>query len=236
MLQKQRPSGRKRVTVTPIGLLEWRSTTDCATTLPLSHQSNSSPLQAFKNCQEFVAPLRSITKRLPGQECSETEKSLAPIFPSLRKDLQRCHPIGRRLDPDEEDLVNRHCVVLALFEEIYRSGGEIPQQIRAASFPYLANDLLALAADFWIEDVGALSRAFFAKHGNLTNRLSTLNPTFERSLDVGGADADLIVDDCFIELNCMTIWRDIGSREGRRWKEVCMSYRLPPAGLSAGER
>jgi len=45
-----------------------------------------------------------------------------------------------------------------------------------------------------------MSWAFYDGFADLLARPAVLNPTFDGSLDVGGADADLIVDGCLLEV------------------------------------
>lgn len=61
-------------------------------------------------------------------------------------------------------------------------------------------DLLALGSAPAIDDLCALSQLFSENHGELIERTALLNPTFAGSVDIGGADADLIVENCLIEL------------------------------------
>lgn len=60
-------------------------------------------------------------------------------------------------------------------------------------------ELLALP-DPWLEDLRQLSWAFFRDCRDLLNREHFLNPTFAGSGPIGGADADLIVERCLIEI------------------------------------
>ncbi len=46
----------------------------------------------------------------------------------------------------------------------------------------------------------AVSHRLREDHEELLDRLTVLNPTFDGSRDVGGADADLIVDGCLLDI------------------------------------
>ncbi|MGH2480861.1 MAG: hypothetical protein ACRDHW_14505, partial [Ktedonobacteraceae bacterium] len=61
-------------------------------------------------------------------------------------------------------------------------------------------ELLALPAETWLDDLGALFNLFYSRHQYLLIRPRVLNPTFAGSGDVGGADADMVVDGCLIDI------------------------------------
>ena len=121
------------------------------------------------------------------------------FFTSLDQTITRIDPARRHLAPEDERTLNRYCVVLGWFEEIYRAGLErspllqLPKEARA-------EDALALVESSWIDDLGALSEVFYLAMGNLLDHPTVLNPIFAGSRDVHGADADLIVDDCLIDV------------------------------------
>src|SRR5262249_46541666 len=126
----------------------------------------------------------------------------AAFFKSLSALLSEIKPVGCRLPAEQEDMLNRQCIVLALYERFYREGSAAfaysplyrPQPKRTVA------EMLAIAEDPWIADLGALSGAFFDRYSGLLSRPFTLNPTFDGSRDVGGADADLIVEGCLIDI------------------------------------
>src|SRR5207244_6201285 len=60
--------------------------------------------------------------------------------------------------------------------------------------------LLRLAKPEWIEDLVSLSHGFRDSQRDLLKQDATLNPKFDGSRDVGGADADLIVNRCLIDI------------------------------------
>jgi hypothetical protein len=52
----------------------------------------------------------------------------------------------------------------------------------------------------WVEDVCQLSWLFYDQYTEILTHPVVLNPTFAGSRDIGGADADLIVDNCLIDI------------------------------------
>src|SRR6266436_4002959 len=87
-----------------------------------------------------------------------------------------------------------------LFDEIYRSNRYLDGPLLVPAPRKNVDELLAIPEDAWVDDLCALSRLFYDKHSHLLSLPFTLNPTFVGSGDVGGADADLIVNGCLIEI------------------------------------
>lgn len=119
---------------------------------------------------------------------------------SLNETLQQLKPVGRRLEREQEMLLVRYCIVLALFEEIFRAGLHAKSPLILPSPKTTVNELLATSEDHWVDDLCTLSWAFYDEHSDLFSQRTTLNPTFDGSRDVGGADADLIIDGCLIDI------------------------------------
>lgn len=122
------------------------------------------------------------------------------FFPSLDETLQKLRPVRRRLAQPDEAQLNRYCFVLALLEQIFRRGYIEESLLLTPTPKSTVAELLAIAEGAWIDDLCQLSWAFYDTCSNVFARPFILNPTFDGSLDVGGADADLIVDSCLIEV------------------------------------
>jgi len=138
----------------------------------------------------------------PAAQCV---KPLLPEFAGgLSRTLAELAPVGRSLEHDAEVLLCRHCYLLALFEQIFRAGPWINSPLYELKKGATLADLLALGTDPAIDDLCALSQVFYERHGELTARAGILNPMFSGSVDIGGADADLIVENCLIELKTTT--------------------------------
>jgi hypothetical protein len=102
-----------------------------------------------------------------------------------------------------EQILARYCFVLALFEEVYREGltGRAQYGPLLSSAPKSSvEELLAIPLDGWIEDICVMSWLFYDQCHDLLHLSAHLNPGFVGSGDVGGADADLIVDRCLFEI------------------------------------
>jgi hypothetical protein len=146
----------------------------------------------------------------------------ATFLASLDDVVRRIRPVGRRLTRGAEDLLNRYCIVLALQEQIERAGTPLQSSplFDPESGQTLA-ELLAIAPDDWLDDLRALSWAAYETLGELLTHPAILNPTFDGSDDVGGADADLILDDCLVEIKTT-----LNPRWNRDWLYQLLGYTL----------
>lgn len=129
--------------------------------------------------------------------------SLAVIeafFEGLQATLEQVQPVGRLLDKEAEQLLARYCFLLGLLEEPFRSGRYRESLLMIPAPRQHLDDLLAIPQQIWIDDLCGLSRLFYNTHAHLLSRPHLLNPIFAGSTDVGGADADIIIDGCLIDI------------------------------------
>lgn len=120
---------------------------------------------------------------------------LPEYFLTLSHDLDRIEPEGKRLQPEDEELLDRHCYVLALLDELFRGG----YHIRSPLYDTPPHGLLELGAN-WSQDLATLYGLFWDKHRSLFDLPVTTNPHFAGSAAIGGADADLIIDNQLIDI------------------------------------
>jgi hypothetical protein len=129
---------------------------------------------------------------------------LESFFASLDLTLAEIKPSGRRLAAKQEKLLARYCYVLALFERVYREGLLSPAVLEGPLFgpttKESVQELLAIPQDDLVDDLWEMSWVFYERCNHLLTKPTILNPHFVGSGDVGGADGDLIVDGCLIEL------------------------------------
>ncbi len=164
-----------------------------------AHIAQGSVMRAFLNSAGKM-------KLLPlDQDLNETSSVSGDIVPaffgSFSEVLTRTQPVGRRLSPEDERILARYCIGLALFEQAFRVG-RIPlgSPLIFPSPIETLSELLARIQRSWVDDLCALSYAFYDSQGELLSQPSVLNPIFDGSSDVGGADADLIVDGCLVDI------------------------------------
>ena len=134
------------------------------------------------------------------------------FFSHLEAFVLSRRPAGRLLDATDEALLNRYCLVLADWQMAARN----PNYAEASPFPPLPRwseawdtdptPLLTLAKPRWVRDLCEMSRGFFEQRQDLLRGRVVLNPVFggSRTIEVGGAEGDLIVDGCLIEIKATT--------------------------------
>ena len=121
------------------------------------------------------------------------------FFDSLDSLLECNSPIETKLAESQEDDINRYCIVLALMESVYRAGPKEGNPLVGHEFGD-TNALLGIAQSHWLDDLRELSWKFYDNCIYLLYLSHVLNPNFDGSIDVGGADADLIVGDMLIDI------------------------------------
>jgi hypothetical protein len=119
---------------------------------------------------------------------------------SLENFFESVRPAGRRLPPQMEEHLCQHCYGLALFEMVGRQPWEYESPLYGLPSGASAEDMLALAGTWWVEDLCRLSSLFYERCAQLVRPDAVLNPIFEGSIDIEGADADFIVDGLLINI------------------------------------
>lgn len=122
------------------------------------------------------------------------------FFESLDAILQILQPVGRTLERDAEYLLDRYCIVLCYFEQVFRSSAYVKGPLFQPAVKQSVEALLAIPQEAWLEDLGQMFALFYEHHHHLLSQPRNLNPTFAGSLDIGGADADMVVDGCLIDI------------------------------------
>lgn len=133
-----------------------------------------------------------------GQPALKHPEVASAFFANLNTTLEKLNPSQRLLERVDEELLCRHCYVLALFEQVFRA---LPTNSPLFADGLVSvSDLLSIADDASVDDLCQMSWLFHERAGDLLGRPFVLNPTFAGSVDIGGADADLIVDGCLIDI------------------------------------
>jgi hypothetical protein len=117
------------------------------------------------------------------------------------------------------------CVVLSYFEQFRRTSAALTHSPLVKLARYELADVLGVVEPYWLEDLCAQSWLFFDKQNHLFSRPFVLNPTFDGSRDVEGADADLIVDGTMVELKATTVPNVDGSK-AKEWLYQLIGYAL----------
>ncbi len=144
----------------------------------------------------------------PERRVTFSPGAVAPtLVAALTADLAEIQPVGRWLDSGQETRLDRWCLVLAAFEVPYRSGHGVPlplavlDALEQGRFDIRAADLDGAA----VTDIGQVAQVFLGQDWPWERSPQTpspwwSNPIFAGSHDVNGADADLIVDGCLIDI------------------------------------
>lgn len=113
----------------------------------------------------------------------------------------------------------RLCVVLAWFEQLYRIGLECAgddHPIVGAGPKATLSQVLDLVEDRLVSDVQAMTGLVTATHRWMLDvDVAVMNPTFARSVDLGGADADLVLDGLLLEVKTS---KRVSLRAGVVWQ------------------
>lgn len=168
-------------------LIAWRGAWAIADALP-----QGVPPFVLDVLMDFQEMIPEDTPRLPGP-------MIAEFFNGLDVMVTLTAPHQRMPGPDEERVLARLCLMLAAFEAVSRALAWPPAFLRDKP-PRSMTDLLSAVPDDWVEDVAALSAAFSARYPEWRGATATLNPTFAGSADIGGADADFILDGCLWDI------------------------------------
>lgn len=146
-----------------------------------------------------------ITRFDPRVGPNESQRSWLQLVTDFRDaltaHLDAVRPVARRLSAEDEGLLCRYCYALALFEEMFRTIVPVSRSpLGRLGVGADVAELLSLADDAVVADLVEMSTAFHDEFNEMMSKPAILNPTFTGSGDVGGADADLIVDGCLIEV------------------------------------
>lgn len=159
--------------------------------------SDTLPLDARPRAVEKLTNLR---RGIP-ESTWLPEAEITEFFNLLTIMVTLTAPHQRAPDPDEERVLARFCLLLSAFECVFRAGAVAwPPSFLSGEPPTSAIDLLSAVPDDWVEDVAALSIAFSERYPEWRGAAATLNPTFAGSADIGGADADFILDGCLWDI------------------------------------
>ena len=148
-------------------------------------------LEFFVNTERPLPdPSQDIYEVVPGH-------ILDGFFYELKNFLTLVRPDQEVLNPSDEATLCRYCYIMAMMEEGLRSGvihaGLMWQPRDVAEF-------ISKPPEWILDDIAAQNALYREAMAEFLNQPATLNPTFKGSADVDGADADLIVGGCLIEL------------------------------------
>ncbi len=142
------------------------------------------------------------------------------FFSAFQCELIRAAGPGKRLDGPDERLIARYCFVLAMFEAVAR-GAQPPEAFLALGSKPTVQDLLDVPYQLEVADLWKLSWAFHEVSKEMFTDKAVFNPIFDGSADVGGADADLLLGDCLVEIKA-----SVPGKVERSWLRQLTGYVL----------
>jgi hypothetical protein len=132
------------------------------------------------------------------------ESGIVRFFDVLDEMVRQVSPVGRRLPLAAEVELGRGCFVLAMLEQARRVGLYPTSPLATLRWDCSVDQVLALVPVAWTDDLTNMSWAFHDAFRDRLRRPAILNPTFDGSAAVGGADADLIWGGCLIDIKATT--------------------------------
>jgi len=125
------------------------------------------------------------------------------LLSSFGNFVAKVKPERRRLAPEAEERFCRYCILFAYLDFIGRSpyGNSAVERMVLLGSPKVGNMLRAVDANI-VADVVALSTKFYEQQSGAIKKFKkvAIGGILEGSGDIGGADFDLIVDGCLMEL------------------------------------
>lgn len=116
-----------------------------------------------------------------------------------------------------DDRLARLCFVAAYYEDVYRSGQvRRYSMLASATAATTLEELVAAVPGYVPEDIGrqvALADEPFGQFRELPRRAVTCGPVFAGSADIGGADADFILDGLLLDCKATINPRGLGADE-----------------------
>ncbi len=144
----------------------------------------------------ITPPERLVAAYGAGQKFAIRYASLTDRLTSF---LDQHDPRGVLMPYVLEAELARYCYVLAMYESLFRAN-VVNSPLYALQDEASADDQLALTPSAAVADLVALCDAAVTTLGHLFSKPMIPNPSFTGSGDVGGADADLIVGNCLIDI------------------------------------
>jgi hypothetical protein len=177
---------------------------------------------------EYASPLggfglvtdKSLPRPFPAEYAAAHGEPYGPFnswagsfFESLREVLRTvlANRSAEKSDVALEETLARLCYVLGLYDAIAHGGPTIKSPLREKlnfppAFLPVAEALSLLCPPNVVADLRAMTSRFYKSNAELlaAARVVELRPVFAGSADAGGADGDLIVDGCLIEVKALT--------------------------------
>jgi hypothetical protein len=144
----------------------------------------------------ITPPDRFVAALGAGHEFRHAYKNLASSLTNL---IALNQPCGTLLPLKSEEELLRYCYLLAMYESLFRRSG-VNSPLNSLRSDATSSEQLALVPPADLADLMALSSGAASALKDHFKSPIIANPTFLGSGDVGGADADLIIDNTLIDI------------------------------------
>jgi len=124
------------------------------------------------------------------------------LYSSYSRFCSRVRPEGRKLSSTDEERMCRYCALFALLDWVGRSPVDsIVEGLVKLANPKATRMLAKIDAEV-VRDLKGLSHLFYSQGRALfkSDKTVAIGSTLAGSRDIGGADCDLIVDGCLLDL------------------------------------
>lgn len=149
-----------------------------------------------------------------GAPDTNTCRALRAAGANLLEEIEQCLAAPGAVD---EERVSRLCFVAAHYESVFRCGQFPRHGLLASAGPRTSlEDLVAAVPVYAVEDLAEqmrLAEPVFAPLRALPEQRRVCGPVFAGSTDLGGADADFILDHALIDCKATTRPRKLGREE-----------------------
>jgi hypothetical protein len=155
-------------------------------------------LLTFKYVWTIDVDGRTIVNRFWGKPAEK----LVPLFNRYSREFfKELRPTRRILSPRSEQMLCRYCALLARLDH-FRRGQDYYFWETMESGRFDIEGCLRLTEPRWIEDISQTAAAYQKKHAALIRTFSKVHhgKPLTGSVDVGGADFDIVIDGCLIDI------------------------------------
>lgn len=144
-------------------------------------------------------PVERFVAALGAARTGEVFFSFDNLAASLEEFVASHDPTGGILAPADEAQLARFCYVLAMYESLFRALN-VNSPLLGLREGASTEEQLALVPPEAVDDMVALTKSAAETLRPMFGNRIFANPNFAGSIDVGGADADLIVDATLIDI------------------------------------
>jgi hypothetical protein len=143
-------------------------------------------------------PVESLVAARGATRISQMAPAWYNFSQGLTSFLAQVKPVGQTIDDATEQIFAKYCYCLAMYESLFRAQNPTSPLL---NLPCGASveEHLNLVPDEAVKDLLSLTKAAITSFTPHRDKNIIPNPSFKGSNDVGGADADIIIDNWLID-------------------------------------